>query len=72
MFYLQSYLMAKKKDIEIQPGFKPGSSEFYSDALTMQLSHLSSGIGAQDRWYLSVDTFQISGWISQSVGFTLH
>ena len=23
-----------KKDIEIQPGFKPGSSEFQSDALT--------------------------------------
>ena len=28
----------------------------------------SSGIGAEDRWYLSIDTF----WISQSVGFTLH
>ena len=23
-----------KKDIEIQPGFKPGSSEFQSDAVT--------------------------------------
>ena len=23
-----------EKDIEIQPGFKPGSSEFQSDALT--------------------------------------
>ena len=23
-----------KKDIEIQPGFEPGSSEFWSDALT--------------------------------------
>ena len=27
VFYLQSYLMVKK-DIEIQPGFEPGSSEF--------------------------------------------
>ena len=37
-----------------------------------QLSHWSSGIGAEDRWYLSIDAFRISGWISQSVGFTLH
>ena len=29
------YLMvAIKKDIEIQPGFKPGSSEFCSDAVS--------------------------------------
>ena len=27
-FHLQSYLIVKKKDIEIQPGFEPGSSEF--------------------------------------------
>ena len=33
-----------------------------------QLSHWSSGIGAKDRWYLSIGTFQISGWITQSVG----
>ena len=32
-FYLQGYLMVKK-DIEIQPGFEPGSSEYRSDALT--------------------------------------
>ena len=30
---LQSYLMVKK-DIEIQPGSEPGSSECRSDALT--------------------------------------
>ena len=32
-----------------------------------QLSHWSSGIGAEDRWYLSIDTFRISGWISQAL-----
>ena len=30
----------RKKDIEIQPGFKPGSSEFQSDALTNELLEL--------------------------------
>ena len=33
-----------KKDIEIQPGFELGSSEFRSDALS---SNWSSGIGAE-------------------------
>ena len=33
MYLLQSILMVKK-DIEIQPGFEPGSSELRSDALT--------------------------------------
>ena len=37
-----------------------------------QLSHWSSGIGADDRWYLSIDTTRTLGWISQSVGLTLQ
>ena len=28
------FRIVAKKDIEIQPGFEPGSSEFWSDALT--------------------------------------
>ena len=32
-----------KKDIEIQPGFEPGSSEFRSDALTNELVELWLG-----------------------------
>ena len=33
VFYLQNWMMAKR-DIEIQAGFEPGSSEFRSDART--------------------------------------
>ena len=29
-----------------------------------QLSHWISGIWAEDRWYISIDTAQFSGWIS--------
>ena len=32
--------MFVKKDIDIQPGFEPGSSEFRSDALTNELLEL--------------------------------
>ena len=37
---LWAYNDWKKKDIEIQPGFRPGSSEFQSDALTNELLEL--------------------------------
>ena len=40
-----------KKDIEIQPGFEPGSSEFWSDALTNELL---------EHWHLSIDTVRFS------------
>ena len=30
-----------------------------------QLSQCSSGIGAEDRWYIFIDTVQFSGWISR-------
>ena len=43
-----------QKDIEIQPGFEPGSSEFRSDALTNEPLELCRGIGAEDRWHLSI------------------
>ena len=33
-------LLMAKEDIEIQPGFEPGSSEFRSDALTNELLEL--------------------------------
>ena len=36
-----------KKDIEIKPGFKPGSSKFHSDALTNYATG-TPGIGAED------------------------
>ena len=57
----------------IQPGFEPGSSECMSVRCSYQLSHWSSGIGAEDRWY--IDTAHFSGWISLVyiyIGFTLH
>ena len=48
-----------KKDIEIQPGFETGSSEFRSDDLThelLELWHWSRGlmafIGTEDAIYL--------------------
>ena len=49
---VQLVAIDEKKNIEIQPGFEPGSSEYSSH----QLSQWSSGIGAEDRWYLSIDT----------------
>ena len=30
--------------------------------------HWSSGIGAEDRWHLSIDTVRFSGWISLRLG----
>ena len=36
-----------KKHLRSKPGFKPGSSEFQSDALTTELLELS-GTGAED------------------------
>ena len=51
-------LAKKKLDIEIQPGFEPGSSEF---RCSYQLSHWSSGIGTEDR---CIDTGRFRGWIS--------
>ena len=32
------------------------------------MSYWSSGIGAEDRWHLSIDTDQFSGWISLRLG----
>ena len=55
-----------KKDIEIQPGFEPGSSEFRSDALTNELLEL--WFGAEDRWHSSIDTVRFSAWISLRLG----
>ena len=55
-----------KKDIEIQPGFEPGSSEFRSDALTNELLELWDW--NEDRWHLSIDTVRLSGWISLRLG----
>ena len=44
-----------RKDIEIQPGFEPGSSEFWSDAL-----NLATGALALEQMHLSIDTAQLS------------
>ena len=49
-----------KKDIEIQPGLNLG---LLNSGCSYQLSHWSSGIGAEDRWHLSIDTVRFSGWI---------
>ena len=47
-----------KKGIGIQSRFKPGSSEFHAVRCSYQLNHWSSGIEAEDRWHLSIDTVQ--------------
>ena len=76
MYLLQSYFDGEK-DIEIQPGFEPGSYEFWSDDLTNWATAWSSGIGAEDRWYISIDTAQLSDSTllyhgSTSLHLTLH
>ena len=50
-------------EIEIQPGFEPGSFELCSHALTNCMSHWSSGIRAEDRWHLSIDAVRLKCWI---------
>ena len=61
-------LGGEKKNIEIQPGFEPGSSEFQSYICSCQLSHWSSDIEAEDRWYMSIDTVNSQAG-SQLLGF---
>ena len=48
---------------EIQPRFKPGSSELVRRCY--QMSYWSSDVGAEDRWCKSI--LQFSGWISGRV-----
>ena len=35
-----------------------------SSQMLLPMSYWSSGIGAEDRWDLSIDTVRFSGWIS--------
>ena len=51
------YMYVDRKNIEIQPGLEPGSSEFPRQML-LPLSYWSSGIGAEDMMLLSIDTIQ--------------
>ena len=39
-----------------------------SSQMLLPMSYWSSGIGAEDRWYLSIDTVRFSGWISLRLG----
>ena len=39
-----------------------------SGQMLLPMSYWSSGIGAEDRWHLSIDTVQFSGWISLRLG----
>ena len=36
--------------------------------MLLPMSYWSSGIGAEDRWHLSIDTVRFSGWISLRLG----
>ena len=61
--------LQKKKDMEIQPGFEPGSSEFRSDALTnepLELWHWSRG--SKDGIYPKTNIVQFSGWMILGFG----
>ena len=60
--------MQNKKDIEIQPGFEPGSSECWSDALTNRATELWQMV------YIDRHTVQFSARISGSQSWvtTLH
>ena len=39
-----------------------------SSQMLLPMSYWSSGIGAEDRWHLSIDTVRFSGWISLRLG----
>ena len=39
-----------------------------SSQMLLPMSYWSSGIGAEDRWHLSIDTVRFSGWISLKLG----
>ena len=39
-----------------------------SSQILLPMSYWSSGIGAEDRWHLSIDTVRFSGWISLRLG----
>ena len=39
-----------------------------SGQMLLPMSYWSSGIGAEDRWHLSIDTDRLSGWISLRLG----
>ena len=39
-----------------------------SGQMLLPMSYWSSGIGAEDRWHLSIDTVRFSGWISLRLG----
>ena len=66
MYLLQSYFMVKKRHWD--------PAKIWTWVFRMpvrgsyQLSHWSSGIGAEDRRYISIDTAQLSDWISCGVG----
>ena len=43
-----------------------------SGQMLLPMSYWSSGIGAEDRWHLSIDTDRFSGWISLRLGDKCH
>ena len=64
-FYLQSCMMVKKT-LRSSQDLNPGPLN--SSQMLLPMSYWSSGIGAEDRWHLSIDTVQFSGWISLRLG----
>ena len=40
----------------------------HSGQMLLPISYWSSGIGAEDRWHSSIDTFRFSCWISFTLG----
>ena len=50
---------------ELDMGGKKDSNLGYQVGCSCQLSLWSSGIRAEERWYISIDTVQLSGWIQR-------
>ena len=49
-----------KKDLDIQPRFEPGSSDFQSDVLTNWTTGEALGIGSENKHHLFIDTVWLS------------
>ena len=59
-FYLQKKTLRSSQDSNLGP--------LNSSQMLLPMSYWSSGIGAEDRWHLSIDTVRFSGWISLRLG----
>ena len=61
------YIVGEKKTLRFSQDLNVGLLN--SGQMLLPMSYWSSGIGAEDRWHLSIDcTVRFSGWISLRLG----